>query len=131
MGLRLTAVWALLVAFDKPVPASFEGGYCLSYQNTNQTYADCVSRVTLSGAFIKGSEVLSWAANNSAKMGLKHDVGGNISCWYEENLGVQIDPTDLSLGWVILMDESPNSQMQLTVCRKLNGLRPVQDFDQH
>jgi len=25
MGLRLSAVWALMVAFDRPVPAPFEG----------------------------------------------------------------------------------------------------------
>ena len=34
----------------------------------------------LAGAFIEGDPVLSWAANNTAKMGLTHQPDG-ISCW--------------------------------------------------
>lgn len=44
--LKLSANWALLVAFASPVPVP--GG--------------------MEGAFVAGSDVLSWAANNSAKL---------------------------------------------------------------
>lgn len=59
MGLRLSAVWAMMVAFRAPVnmPDACRG---------------------LEGAFIDGSRVLSWAGNNSAKMGLPH---GLLQCW--------------------------------------------------
>ncbi|GIL48091.1 hypothetical protein Vafri_4787 [Volvox africanus] len=56
MRLRLNAVWALMVAFDGPVPAPFEG------------------------AFIQGSPVLSWAGNNTAKMQLRHSPS-DLECW--------------------------------------------------
>ncbi|KAG2436952.1 hypothetical protein HXX76_006468 [Chlamydomonas incerta] len=56
MRLRLNAVWCLMVAFDGPLPVNFEG------------------------AFIQGSPVLSWAANNTAKLELKHTPAGT-QCW--------------------------------------------------
>ncbi|GLC50732.1 hypothetical protein PLESTB_000425900 [Pleodorina starrii] len=56
MRLRLNAVWALMVAFEGAVPVPFEG------------------------AFIRGSPVLSWAGNNTAKMGLRH-TPDDIECW--------------------------------------------------
>ncbi|EFJ48675.1 hypothetical protein VOLCADRAFT_117582 [Volvox carteri f. nagariensis] len=56
MRLRLNAVWALMVAFDGPLPVPFEG------------------------AFIQGSPILSWAGNNTAKMGLRH-TPSDIQCW--------------------------------------------------
>ncbi|KXZ45236.1 hypothetical protein GPECTOR_57g526 [Gonium pectorale] len=56
MRLRLNAVWALMVAFDGPVPAPFEG------------------------AFVQGSPVLSWAGNNTAKLQLRHTPAA-AECW--------------------------------------------------
>ncbi|GFR40845.1 hypothetical protein Agub_g1494 [Astrephomene gubernaculifera] len=56
MRLRLNAVWALMVAFDGPLPVPFEG------------------------AFVQGSSVLSWAANNTAKLGLRH-TPESLQCW--------------------------------------------------
>ncbi|GAX81511.1 hypothetical protein CEUSTIGMA_g8939.t1 [Chlamydomonas eustigma] len=56
MGLRLSATWALMVAFDSPLPVKFEG------------------------ATVVGSNVLSWVANNTAKLDLKH-APSSISCW--------------------------------------------------
>lgn len=46
--LRLSANWVLMAAFASPVPVP--GG--------------------MEGAFVEGSDVLSWAGNNSAKLGL-------------------------------------------------------------
>lgn len=60
--LRLSANWALMVAFAAPLPVP--GG--------------------MEGAFVRGSDVLSWAANNTAKMGLAGSGGGGGSgpeCW--------------------------------------------------
>ncbi|KAF5828131.1 hypothetical protein DUNSADRAFT_18171 [Dunaliella salina] len=54
MGLRLSAIWAVMVAFKHPVNASFEG------------------------AFIRGNDMLSWAGNNTKKMGLQQ---GSVECW--------------------------------------------------
>ncbi|KAG2483517.1 hypothetical protein HYH03_017624 [Edaphochlamys debaryana] len=56
MRLRLSAVWALMVAFEGPLPVGFEG------------------------AFIRNSPVLSWAGNNTAKLGLSHNPEG-LQCW--------------------------------------------------
>ncbi len=56
MSLRLSAVWVLMVAFDERLEVGFEG------------------------AFVEGSGVLSWAANNTAKMGLRHSLA-NRTCW--------------------------------------------------
>eukprot|EP00198_Chlamydomonas_reinhardtii_P003837 XP_001693173.1 predicted protein [Chlamydomonas reinhardtii] len=56
MRLKLNAVWCLMVAFDGPLPVNFEG------------------------AFIQGSSILSWAANNTAKLELKHTPAGT-QCW--------------------------------------------------
>ncbi len=53
--LRLSANWVLMAAFASPVPVP--GG--------------------MEGAFIEGSDTLSWAGNNSAKLGL----GGGPQCW--------------------------------------------------
>ncbi|KAL4432882.1 hypothetical protein ABPG77_008208 [Micractinium sp. CCAP 211/92] len=53
--LKLSANWALLVAFASPVPVP--GG--------------------MEGAFVRGSDVLAWAGNNSAKLGL----AGGPQCW--------------------------------------------------
>ncbi|PSC72920.1 hypothetical protein C2E20_4073 [Micractinium conductrix] len=53
--LKLSANWALLVAFAAPV--AVPGG--------------------LEGAFIQGSDVLSWAGNNSKKLG----QAGGAECW--------------------------------------------------
>lgn len=121
MGLRLSAVWALMVAFDRPIPAGFEGvaecvggggGHSLQEGPTDwrcqinakapplaayigtlmegslapgcRPLPRCSSHLLpllpLAGAFIEGSPVLSWAANNTAKMGLTHQPDG-ISCW--------------------------------------------------
>ncbi|KAI8462978.1 MAG: hypothetical protein J3K34DRAFT_527354 [Monoraphidium minutum] len=57
MRLKLSALWALMVAFPEPLPAPFEG------------------------AFIAGSPVLSWAANNTAKLGLEHPGHPGLQCW--------------------------------------------------
>lgn len=60
MSLRLSAVWALMVVFEGPVPVPGN----------------------MEGAFIKGSEVLSWAANNTAKLGVRHPSPySNIQVW--------------------------------------------------
>ncbi|KAG2425864.1 hypothetical protein HYH02_014928 [Chlamydomonas schloesseri] len=56
MRLKLNAVWCLMVAFDGPLPVNFEG------------------------AFVQGSPVLSWAANNTAKLELRHTPAGT-QCW--------------------------------------------------
>ncbi|ESQ49622.1 hypothetical protein EUTSA_v10020605mg [Eutrema salsugineum] len=52
--LDLSSIWALLAAFDEPLPA-----------------------VNFEGAFVKGVESLSWMGNNSAKLG----NGGAPHCW--------------------------------------------------
>lgn len=59
--LKLSANWVLLVAFAAPVPVP--GG--------------------MEGALIQGSPVLSWAANNTAKLGLDAGGagGGGGECW--------------------------------------------------
>lgn len=63
MRLRLSAVWALMVVFEGPVPVPG----------------------SMEGAFIQGSEVLSWAANNTAKLGIRHPAPySNIQVWLEE-----------------------------------------------
>ncbi|WIA18940.1 hypothetical protein OEZ85_003609 [Tetradesmus obliquus] len=60
MRLRLSAVWALMVAFESPVDVP--GG--------------------MEGAFVQGSPVLSWASNNSAKLGLVHPQPyEGLQCW--------------------------------------------------
>ncbi|KAF6245554.1 hypothetical protein COO60DRAFT_1278564 [Scenedesmus sp. NREL 46B-D3] len=60
MRLRLSAVWALMVAFEGAV--AVPGG--------------------MQGAFVQGSSVLSWAANNSAKLGLQHpEPHAQLQCW--------------------------------------------------
>eukprot|EP00798_Chlamydomonas_sp_ICE-L_P002716 gene2716-12589_t len=56
MKLKLSAVWVMMVAFQKPLAVGFEG------------------------AFIKNSGVLSWAGNNTLKMGLKYSQPG-VECW--------------------------------------------------
>ena len=33
------------------------------------------------GAFIQDSALLSWAANNTAKLGLRAESGGGVECW--------------------------------------------------
>lgn len=53
--LRLSASWVLMAAFASPVPAP--GG--------------------MEGAFIEGSDTLSWAGNNSAKLGMSEGP----QCW--------------------------------------------------
>lgn len=53
--LRLSANWVLMAAFASPVPVP--GG--------------------MEGAFIEGSDTLSWAGNNSAKLGLLEGP----QCW--------------------------------------------------
>lgn len=53
--LKLSANWVLMVAFAQPVAAPG----------------------ALEGAVVQGCEVLSWAANNSAKLRL----GGPAECW--------------------------------------------------
>lgn len=50
----LSSIWALLAAFDDPLPT-----------------------VNFEGAFVKGVESLSWMGNNSAKLG----NGGTPHCW--------------------------------------------------
>lgn len=58
--LKLSANWALLVAFERPVDVS--AGW--------------------EGAFIEGSEVLAWAGNNTAKLGVLTPPGGSsVECW--------------------------------------------------
>ncbi|CAN6809436.1 unnamed protein product [Brassica oleracea] len=52
--LDLSSIWALLAAFDDPLPT-----------------------VNFEGAFVKGVESLSWMGNNSAKLG----NGGTPHCW--------------------------------------------------
>ncbi|GAB4820527.1 hypothetical protein N2152v2_007573 [Parachlorella kessleri] len=56
--LKNSANWALMVAFARPVPLlePFEG------------------------AFVHDSSVLSWTANNTAKLGLRAESGG-VECW--------------------------------------------------
>ncbi len=62
--LKLSANWVLMVAFARPLPLPqpFEG------------------------AFVKDSAVLSWAANNTAKLGLGLGLAGKaapggVECW--------------------------------------------------
>lgn len=50
MQLRLSAVWALMVVFEGPVTVPHN----------------------MEGAFVQGSNTLSWVANNTAKLGVKH-----------------------------------------------------------
>ena len=62
--LKLSANWVLMVAFNSPVPVP--GG--------------------LEGAFITGSPVLSWAANQTAKLGpagaaSNGSSGSSLECW--------------------------------------------------
>ena len=64
--LKLSANWVLMAAFSQPVPVP--GG--------------------MEGAFIRGCEVLSWAANNTAKLGgagagtgTSTGGGGALECW--------------------------------------------------
>jgi hypothetical protein len=60
MRLRLSAVWAVMVAFKGSVQPP--GG--------------------LEGAFVRGSTVLSWAANNSAKLQQsEHADPHGLQCW--------------------------------------------------
>lgn len=54
--LKLSANWVLMVAFDEPLALPW----------------------TLEGAFVQGSEVLSWAGNNTAKLGLSPN---GPQCW--------------------------------------------------
>lgn len=56
--LKLSANWVLMVAFEKPVLVPEQ----------------------MQGAFIQGSEVLSWAGNNTAKLGLVNS-NSSIECW--------------------------------------------------
>ncbi|XP_010524948.1 PREDICTED: uncharacterized protein LOC104802845 isoform X2 [Tarenaya hassleriana] len=55
--LDLSSIWALLAAFDEPLPT-----------------------VNFEGAFVKGVEPLSWMGNNSAKL-MKSSNGGGPHCW--------------------------------------------------
>lgn len=57
MSLRLSAVWVMMVAFPQPLPTSIEG------------------------AFVEGDPVLSWVANNTAKLGLSHPGWPHLQCW--------------------------------------------------
>lgn len=53
--LELSSIWALLAAFEDPLPIPFEG------------------------AFVKGVDSISWMANNTKK--LLHSLGSGPHCW--------------------------------------------------
>lgn len=63
--LKLSANWALLVAFAAPVPVPRGPS----------------SGLGMEGAFIQGSPVLTWAGNNTRKLRLDSGGGGGIECW--------------------------------------------------
>jgi hypothetical protein len=107
MRLRLNAVWALMVAFESPVaaPGGFEGGrggWYYRYINPRglQGAASCTLQERVPhtstrlnalvtphppthtpGAFISGSPTLSWASNNTAKLGVDHPGFPGLQCW--------------------------------------------------
>ena len=53
--LELSSIWALLAAFEDPLPIPFEG------------------------AFVKGVDSISWMANNTKK--LLHSLSSGPHCW--------------------------------------------------
>lgn len=57
MGLRLSAVWVAMVAFDGPVPLA----------------------TPFEGAFVDGDKTLTWAANNTAKLGAVQAQSSSLS----------------------------------------------------
>eukprot|EP00983_Pelagomonas_calceolata_P031289 982547-Pelagomonas_calceolata.AAC.2 len=111
MGLRLSAIWAVMVAFKQPVNAGFEGklnasgsrSTCNNWESSKppvegKKREDCTSKKAAAadqplelpvcnsaGAFIQGNEVLSWAGNNTKKMGLQQGATECCRCclnWY-------------------------------------------------
>ncbi|KAK4755494.1 hypothetical protein SAY87_009251 [Trapa incisa] len=61
-ALELSSIWALLAAFEDPLPVNGSGGSTL-----------------FEGAFVKGVDSLSWMANNSTKLSNSDNRGPH--CW--------------------------------------------------
>lgn len=61
-SLDLSSIWALLAAFEDPVPVP-----------------SAESAFPFEGAFVKGVDSLSWMANNTKKLLSSQDTG--LECW--------------------------------------------------
>ncbi|XP_020586540.1 uncharacterized protein LOC110028856 [Phalaenopsis equestris] len=62
--LELSSIWALLAAFEDPLPVPLDEG-CRAVE----------------GAFVKGVEAVSWMGNNTSKLSLLRDSNGGHQCW--------------------------------------------------
>ncbi len=79
MQLRLSAHWVCMVGFESPVKAPFEGESQMQKQPVSIPHTMNSSPCSLdSGAFIQGSDELSWACSNTRKMQL--EMGG-LDVW--------------------------------------------------
>lgn len=64
--LELSAIWALMAAFDRPLPPPL--GFLSPPEREN----------SMGGAFVEGVPSLSFMSNNSSKLGTKKD---GLECW--------------------------------------------------
>ncbi|PKU79239.1 uncharacterized protein LOC110105486 [Dendrobium catenatum] len=62
--LELSSIWALLAAFEDPLPVPFEGDFN-----------------ALEGAFVKNIESVSWMCNNTSKLFPLQSSNGAHQCW--------------------------------------------------
>lgn len=62
--LELSSIWALLAAFEEPLPVPFDGDFN-----------------PLEGAFVKGIDSVSWMGNNTSKLSSLQSSNGAHQCW--------------------------------------------------